>query len=369
MLSGGIRALLSEPPAEQSSTDLGSCGSPVAEATERGTERDWSPIQGALRSNRRIRSLWLGALDHSPAFGIQAGCSWSEGTLVALQQDLRDSLPIASLVADPQGAGVPSILPESSKTRCLRLNTDQTGSWFAFEGKHVALLWEGQAFLGSASTPGSQGSMGGKVKVILRSYIACVEFVLKGSLPALFLRPSRLFLPGQNATGKLVSHLVVSGRYPILKREDISYDLLLGRNLENGSTAAQKFPALRWHFPDFLQTHLSTSFFPPPPPPPPAPPPSSQVPYDETKATSECCGSREATYIPENGDTNVCLLPVLVNLMHLENETFYFSVALVKRLERPTESPGATLADVLQPQLALLCAAMPFPATPVMLQG
>ncbi|KAI4589525.1 hypothetical protein MJG53_000574 [Ovis ammon polii x Ovis aries] len=327
MLSGGIRALLSEPPAEQSSTDLGSCGSPVAEATERGTERDWSPIQGALRSNRRIRSLWLGALDHSPAFGIQAGCSWSEGTLVALQQDLRDSLPIASLVADPQ---------------------------------HVALLWEGQAFLGSASTPGSQGSMGGKVKVILRSYIACVEFVLKGSLPALFLRPSRLFLPGQNATGKLVSHLVVSGRYPILKREDISYDLLLGRNLENGSMAAQKFPALRWHFPDFLQTHLSTSSF---------PPPSSQVPYDETKATSECCGSREATYIPENGDTNVCLLPVLVNLMHLENETFYFSVALVKRLERPTESPGATLADVLQPQLALLCAAMPFPATPVMLQG
>lgn len=54
MLSGGIRALLSEPPEEQSSTDLGSCGSPVAEATERGTERDWSPIQGALRSNRRV---------------------------------------------------------------------------------------------------------------------------------------------------------------------------------------------------------------------------------------------------------------------------------------------------------------------------
>ncbi|KAG5216375.1 hypothetical protein JEQ12_001951 [Ovis aries] len=57
MLSGGIRALLSEPPAEQSSTDLGSCGSPVAEATERGTERDWSPIQGALRSNRRANPI------------------------------------------------------------------------------------------------------------------------------------------------------------------------------------------------------------------------------------------------------------------------------------------------------------------------
>ncbi|KAI4547748.1 hypothetical protein MG293_000078 [Ovis ammon polii] len=331
MLSGGIRALLSEPPAEQSSTDLGSCGSPVAEATERGTERDWSPIQGALRSNRRVNPIGgSGNTTQDPELGkeLPSGVVQQTRTLVALQQDLRDSLPIASLVADPQGAGVPSILPESSKTRCLRLNTDQTGSWFAFEGKHVALLWEGQAFLGSASTPGSQGSVGGKVKVdltfrsppplrsctisvfsILRSYIACVEFVLKGSLPALFLRPSRLFLPGQNATGKLVSHLVVSGRYPILKREDISYDLLLGRNLEN------------------------------------------------------------ATYIPENGDTNVCLLPVLVNLMHLENETFYFSVALVKRLERPTESPGATLADVLQPQLALLCAAMPFPATPVMLQG
>ena len=39
-----------------------------------------------------------------------------------------------------------------------------------------------------------------------------------------------------SATGKLVSHLVVSGRYPILKREDISYDLLLGRNLENGQS-------------------------------------------------------------------------------------------------------------------------------------
>lgn len=35
MLSGGIRALLSEPPEEQSSTDLGSWGSPVAEAAER----------------------------------------------------------------------------------------------------------------------------------------------------------------------------------------------------------------------------------------------------------------------------------------------------------------------------------------------
>ena len=35
MLSGGISALLSEPPEEQSSTALGSCGSPVAEATER----------------------------------------------------------------------------------------------------------------------------------------------------------------------------------------------------------------------------------------------------------------------------------------------------------------------------------------------
>ena len=32
------------------------------------------------------------------------------------------------------------------------------------------------------------------------------------------------------------------------------------------------------------------------------------------------------TYIPENGNTSVCLLPALVNFMHLENETFYFSV-------------------------------------------
>lgn len=52
------------------------------------------------------------------------------------------SLQPHSLVLQPvtsppcaQGTGVPSILPESSKTRCLRLNTDQTGSWFAFEGK------------------------------------------------------------------------------------------------------------------------------------------------------------------------------------------------------------------------------------------
>lgn len=45
---------LSEPPEEQSSTDLGSCGSPVAEAAGRGTERDWPPVQGALRSNQRV---------------------------------------------------------------------------------------------------------------------------------------------------------------------------------------------------------------------------------------------------------------------------------------------------------------------------
>lgn len=33
---------------------MGSCGSPVGEATVRGTERDWSPNQGALRSNQRV---------------------------------------------------------------------------------------------------------------------------------------------------------------------------------------------------------------------------------------------------------------------------------------------------------------------------
>lgn len=33
---------------------MGSCGSPVGEATVRGVERDWSPNQGALRSNQRV---------------------------------------------------------------------------------------------------------------------------------------------------------------------------------------------------------------------------------------------------------------------------------------------------------------------------
>lgn len=43
--------------------------------------------------------------------------------------------------------------------------------------------------------------------------------------------------------------------------------------------------------------------------------------------------------------------------------------ALGTDLKMPIESSGAKLADFLQPQLILLCAAMLHPATPVMLQG
>lgn len=58
MLSGGIRTLLSEHTEEQSSHCMGSCGLLLERPQEDGMERDWSPYQGALRSNQRVGRLW-----------------------------------------------------------------------------------------------------------------------------------------------------------------------------------------------------------------------------------------------------------------------------------------------------------------------
>lgn len=54
MLMAGSGPPVTDTPAEQSSTDLGSCGSPLPRPQREEYRRDWSPIQGALRSSRRV---------------------------------------------------------------------------------------------------------------------------------------------------------------------------------------------------------------------------------------------------------------------------------------------------------------------------
>lgn len=65
----GIRTLLSEPTEEQSSNDVGLCGPPVFRGSrEIVMERDWSPNQGALRSNQRV--------SHGQSWGGLSGGLW-----------------------------------------------------------------------------------------------------------------------------------------------------------------------------------------------------------------------------------------------------------------------------------------------------